>query len=187
VEELSEQLQQPVVSVHQNTPIDVAARTLAEHDSDCLVLVDDRGVAVGALRALDLLRAVLGLRVSRSTGDGARHTTSWSRGALLDLDNVRHAPPAPGILLLDPSPLGGKPHIAWVEATTNLRERLDEMLRLPQDEPVLERLLSVHPRMVTFRVLAVSDAERRARLLQALKAVLARRVEEDRGERTSEE
>src|SRR5688572_10863329 len=89
VEELADQLQHPVVSVHENTPIDQAARTLAEHDSDCLVLVDDRGVAVGALRALDLLRAVLGLRVSRPEGDGTRHTTSWTRGALLDLDSVR--------------------------------------------------------------------------------------------------
>lgn len=182
VEELSEQLQQPVVSVHQNTPIDVAARTLAEHDSDCLVLLDDRGVAVGALRALDLLRAVLGLRVSRSTGDGTRHTTSWSRCELLDLDGVRHAPAAPGVLLLEPGPPGSKPNIVWVEATTNLRERLDEMLRLPQDEPTLERLLSVLPRTLMFRALVVSDPERRARLLRALQTVLARRVEDGRGQ-----
>lgn len=182
VEELSEQLQQPVVSVHQDTPIEVAARTLAEHDSDCLVLVDEHGVAVGALRALDLLRAVLGLRVSRPEGDGSRHTTSWSRCALLDLDGVRHVPAAPGILLLDPAGPGSKPNIVWVEATTNLRERLDEMLRLPQAEPALERVLSVHPRTVRFRALVVSDPERRARLLRALQAVLARRVQEP-GER----
>jgi CBS domain-containing protein len=176
VEELSDQLQQPVVSVHQNTPVDVAARTLAEQDTDVLVLVDDRGVAVGALRALDLLRAMLGLRISRGERQGARrHAGSWSRSALLDLESIHHAPAAPGIILLDPGTPGGRPNVVWVEAATNIRERLDEMLRLPQEEPVLEQVLGVHPRTVSFRALVVTDPERRARLLRSLGAVLSRR------------
>ena len=144
VEELSNHVQHPVVTAHLHTPIDLAARKLAESEADCLVLVDDRGVAVGALRALDLLRAVLGLPsgcASREPASGTVH--SRSSGVLLDVESAHHAPSAPGVILLDPGRSGDKPNIVWVESTTNIRERLDEMLRLPQTDPALEQLLDV--------------------------------------------
>ena len=175
VEELCDQLKQPVVTVHQDTSIESAARTLAAHAADTLVLVDDHGVAVGALRALDLLRAVLGLAPSRPDRERSGHSrVGWSRGALLNLDSVHHAPQAPGIILFDP---GGsaRPNIVWAEAADNIRERLDQMLREPQDEPVLEQLLGAYPRSVVYHVLVVTDADRRSRLLRSLRAVLARR------------
>ena len=179
VEELCTHLKRPAVTVHQDTTIESAARTLAAHEADTLVLVDDQGVAVGALRALDLLRALLGLV---SGGPEQEHRASsrvgWSRGALLDLDSVHRVPQAPGIILLDPGGGGTHPHIVWVEAADNIRERLDEMLRKPQAEPVLEELLGAYPRSVIFHVLVVSDPERRARMLRSLRAVLAvRRAE----------
>jgi CBS domain-containing protein len=176
VEELCDQLKQPVVTVHQDTTIESAARTLAAHEADTLVLVDDHGVAVGALRALDLLRAVLGLAPSRPDSERGRHSrVGWSRGALLNLDSVQHAPTAPGIILFDPGGSGARPNIVWAEAADNIRERLDEMLREPQDEPALEELLGAYPRSVIFHVLVVTDPERRARVLRSLRAVLARR------------
>ena len=61
-----------------------------------------------------------------------------------------------------------------MEAALNIRERLDEMLRMPQTEPVLEALLDVYPRQLTFRALVVTNPDRRARLLRALLAVLKR-------------
>jgi len=176
VEELCEQLHQPVVTLHQDTPIDSAARTLAAHDADILVLVDDQGVAVGGLRALDLLRAMLGLAPSgpeRERSEASR--IGWSRGALLDLDSVHHVSPSPGIILLDPGAGDARPNIVWAEACDNVRERLDEMLRQPQDDAALEELLGAYPRRVIFHVLVVNDPERRARLLRSLRAVLARR------------
>ena len=175
VEELCDQLKQPVVTVHQDTNIEAAARTLAAHEADTLVLLDDHGVAVGALRALDLLRAVLGLAPSRPERERSGHSrVGWSRGALLNLDSVHHAPQAAGIILFDP---GGsaRPNIVWAEGTDNIRERLDQMLREPQDEPALEQLLGAYPRSVIYHVLVVTDADRRSRLLRSLRAVLARR------------
>ncbi|HKO91161.1 MAG TPA: CBS domain-containing protein [Polyangiaceae bacterium] len=175
VEDLTEHLKHPVLSVHQDTDVVVAARKLAEHGADCLILVNDQGVAVGALRAEELQRAVRGLRTSHMHVEGvSRHSGTWSRGALLDLESLRHVPAAPGIILLDPGSPDGKPNIVWVEAALNIRERLDEMLRMPQTEPVLEALLDVFPRQLTFRALVVSDPDRRARLLRALLAVLKR-------------
>ncbi|MEO8178912.1 MAG: CBS domain-containing protein [Deltaproteobacteria bacterium] len=181
-DELAEHLKTPAVSVHQNTSVETAAKTLAESNADWLILVDDRGVAVGALRAVDLLRALLGLRIHHADRSAARRPSAgWSRGMLLDVDAAHHAPAVPGVILLDPGGAEAKPNIVWVEAAENIRERLDEMLRLPQDDPALEALLAVHPRRVIFRAQAVSDPERRARLVRSLRAVLARR----RGEPTS--
>jgi len=132
--------------------------------------------AVGGLRALDLLRAMLGLAPSgpeRERSEASR--IGWSRGALLDLDSVHHVSPSPGIILLDPGAGDARPNIVWAEACDNVRERLDEMLRQPQDDAALEELLGAYPRRVIFHVLVVHDPERRARLLRSLRAVLARR------------
>ena len=178
-DELAEHLRSPAVSVHQSTTVEVAAKTLAESNADCLMLVDDRGVAVGALRAVDLLRALLGMRIQHAERSAAPRC--WSRGMLLDVDAAHHAPALPGVILLDPGGAESKPNIVWVEAAENIRERLDEMLRLPQDDPALEALLAVHPRRVIFRAQAVPDPARRARLVRSLRAVLARR----RGEPTT--
>ena len=178
-DELAEHLRSAAVSVHQNTPVELAAKTLAESNVDSLILVDDQGVAVGALHAIDLLRALLGLRMHQADRSSAQRPVSgWSRGVLLELGAAHHAPALPGVILLDPGGVEAKPNIVWVEATQNIRERLDEMLRLPQDDPALEALLCVHPRRVVFRALVVPDEERRSRLVRSLRAVLARRRKE---------
>jgi CBS domain-containing protein len=175
IDELTEQLLSAAVSVPRDTSIAAAAKVLAEHNTDCLILVDERGVAVGALRAIDLLRALLGLASHAASNDSPRVSRAWSHGVLLDVDSAHHAPALPGVILLDPGGVDSKLNIVWVEAAANIRERLDEMLRLPQDEPALEALLSVHPRRVIFRALVVPDEARRVRMAQSLRAVLARR------------
>jgi len=171
LDELPEHIRQPAISVHQSTGIEEAARALVSQNADCLILVDDRGVAVGALRSLDLLRAVLGQQLKHAgTKDPAAHD-AWSRGALLDVDAAHHAPAAPGVILLGPGEPGEKVNFIWAEATPNIRERLDEMLRMPQAEPALEAELGQYPRRVTFRALVVSDPGRQARLVRALRAL----------------
>jgi CBS domain-containing protein len=175
-DELAQHLQSPAVSVHQNTPIEVAANTLAQSNAECLMLVDDQGIAVGALRAVDLLRAVLGIRICHSDRSPAQPApTGWSRGMLLDLDSMHRAPALAGVILLDPGGAEAKPNIVWVEAAQNIRDRLEEMLRLPQSDPALEALLADFPRRVIFRALVVPDEQRRARLVRSLRAVLAQR------------
>jgi CBS domain-containing protein len=178
MDELTEQVLSAAVSVPRDTPITVAAKVLAERNADCLILVDGQGVAVGALRAIDLLRALLGLTRPCGPSGVPRVSRAWSHGMLLDVDSAHHAPALPGIILLDPGGANAKPNVVWVETAANIQERLDEMLRLPQDEPVLEALLSVHPRRVVFRVLVVPEGARRARMAQSLRAVLARRQAE---------
>jgi CBS domain-containing protein len=175
-EELARHLQSPAVTVHQNTPIELAAKTLAESNAECLILVDDQGIAVGALRAVDLLRTLLGVRIGHADRSAAqRALTGWSRGVLLNLDFAHHTPALPGIILLDPGGPKSKPNIVWVEEAQNIRERLEEMLRMPQNDPALEALLAEYPRRVIFRALVVRDEDRRARLVRSLRAGMTRR------------
>jgi CBS domain-containing protein len=167
--------EQAAVSVHQKTSVSVAARILAEHNADCLVLVDDAGVAVGVLSALDLLQALFGVaKPNGSPQASSRRSAAWSRAATLDADAVRKIPPAPGIILLD-RVLGGaqRPSVVWAEGCANVRERLEQMLHPSERDPALQALLGVVPRQLEFRVLIVVEPERRARLLRALREVLS--------------
>jgi CBS domain-containing protein len=171
--DLSENLKHPVVSVPQTTTIPEAARMLAEQNAERLVLVDQNGVAVGAVSALDLLRALLGFGVARaSTPSSPPLPRHWFASEFLHLGSVGHVPSAPGVIVLES--VGEEAKVLWAESALNVRERLDEMLRLPQEDPVLEGLLAVYPRMVAFRVLLVDDEERRARVLRAVEALIKR-------------
>jgi CBS-domain-containing membrane protein len=50
-----------VCTVMDTDPVEAAARRLAETDYHHLVVVDDKGVAVGMVSAVDFLRAMLGM------------------------------------------------------------------------------------------------------------------------------
>jgi CBS domain-containing protein len=51
----------PVCTVKDTDTVDAAARRLAESQYHHLVVVDDKGVAVGMVSALDFVRAMLGM------------------------------------------------------------------------------------------------------------------------------
>jgi CBS-domain-containing membrane protein len=51
----------PVATVKASTAVEVAAKQLAESNFHHLVVVDDKGVAVGMVSSLDFLRALCGL------------------------------------------------------------------------------------------------------------------------------
>lgn len=171
VEELTERPQRAVAMVHRDASISDAARTLAERNAEHLVLVDDAGIAVGAVSALDLLRALLGFTVDRSARSGSAPLAGhWSPSVSFDLDAVGHIPAAPGIIVLLPAEEGPNPALLWAEATSNLHERLDQMLRLPQESPELEALLGVYPRKLAVRVLVIAEGKRRDRILRTLHA-----------------
>lgn len=93
----------------------------------------------------------------------------WSEPELLEICAAHRAPRAPGILLLFPNDKSS-PSTFWAGVTPNIRERLDEMLRSPQDDLVLENMLAPYPRDLSFRYLVVPSARRRARLLQSISA-----------------
>jgi len=168
VEEVVDQLARPAVCMDQSTPVNIAARVLAEHPSCCLLLVDSSGIAVGALSPVELLGAVLGVE---SGGDAVTEhvrDAAWDRADILELGAAHRAPAGPGIILLSPGLDETKRRRVWAESAANMRERLDQMLREPQDEEGLEAILEVYPRTVRFRCLTIGDAARREQLVGAL-------------------
>jgi CBS domain-containing protein len=177
IEDVTRHSSRSAVIVPQDTSIEAAAREAAQQAADTLVLVDDQGKAVGVLSALDLLRALLGFDGLARRGDELSPEI-WSRGSLLELDAVHHAPDAPGVILLGPNDDIEGRHALWVEAADNMRERLDAMLRLPQNEPELEALLEVYPRTLRFRALIVGDPERRERMARAIANLIGRAAPE---------
>lgn len=168
VEELTERLRRPALCMDENTPVDVAARTLARHPSSCLILVNAHGVAAGVLSPLDLLRAVLGLNGAADLMQAHEGDVSWDDAELLELGAVHQVPEAPGILLLSPGFDERKQRIVWAESATNMRERLDQMLRQPDDDPRLESILEAYPRTVRFRCLTIYDTAQRQQLAHEL-------------------
>jgi CBS domain-containing protein len=168
MEELAEGLTRPALCMDQHTPVDVAARTLALHHADGLLLLNESGVAVGALSSHDLLRAILGLNGTQLSGHPHERDVCWEEADVLELGAAHRAPEAPGIILLSPGLDATARRLVWAEATPNMRERLDQMLRNPQDDPRLEAMLDVYPRTLRFRCLTVYDADQRQSIASAL-------------------
>jgi hypothetical protein len=168
IEELTERLTRPALCMHQNTPVDVVARMLALHRAENLLLTDDHGVAVGSLNALELLRATLGLNGAQHPTEPQDRDACWEDADYLELAAAHRAPGAPGIILISPGLDSSAKRVVWAEPADDMRERLDEMLRNPQDDARLEALLGVYPRTLRFRCLTVFDAEQREKLAGAL-------------------
>jgi CBS domain-containing protein len=168
VEELIEHLRRPAVCVDENTPVDIAARTLAMRPSSNLILVNGAGVAVGALSAMALLRALLGLAGAPGPIRRQERDVGWDAAPLLELEAVHRATDAPGIVLLSPGLDARARRIVWAEAATNMHERLAQMLCMRQNDGRLEAILEAYPRAVRFRCLTVYDEGRRERLAHAL-------------------
>jgi hypothetical protein len=93
------------------------------------------------------------------------------------LARARGRPPRPRRPRSDSAQLGNDARgdgVVWAEAAENVRERLDAMLRLPQEDPALEALLSTYPRSLRFRVLVVHDPEQCRSLAQAMASAVGR-------------
>jgi CBS domain-containing protein len=172
LEELTQHLQHPAISIPQSASIDEAAKTLATNHAERLVLVDEAGIAVGAVTALDVLRALLGFGLAHSGHPGAASASDhWSQSKMLDADALGDVPKVPGIIVLARIDDAEKPKIAWSESALNLRERLAHMLRMYQEDPELRRLLSESRQKLAFRVMVVADDVRRGRILRVLHAM----------------
>src|SRR5688572_30558839 len=148
IDELIEGLEHAPVCIDQNAPIEIAARALARQPSSSLIIVDAHGTAVGALSPVELLEAVLGVEPQPEAARDHERDELWDRAEVLDLGAAHRAPEGPGIILLSPGLDERKRRRVWAESTDNLRERLDQMLREPQDDEALEAMLEVYPRTV---------------------------------------
>jgi CBS domain-containing protein len=167
MEEVTERLTHPALCMGQHSSLDMAARALALHRGDNLLLLDEHGVAVGSLNAAELLRATRELEETPRMSppvDG----DAWEEADYLELGAAHRAPQAPGIILISPGLDSRARRIVWAEAANDMRGRLDEMLRTPQEDVRLEGMLDVYPRTLRFRCLTVFDARQREELTQAL-------------------
>lgn len=163
----------PAVTVGEAATIDQAAQILAEHDVHRAVVTDADGRATGMVSSLDVIRGLLGIP--------ARHPASfphfdkafgitWSDDTMLELERFDVAPDGPGILVLISGGKGQPERIVWTEAPHNVRTRLHELVSVPQDNPLISRLLD-HRSNLRFRAASVpADAARQtlARLLERL-------------------
>jgi CBS domain-containing protein len=168
VEELIERLRRPAVCMDEHTPIDIAARTLALQPASGLVLVNGTGIAVGALSPTELLRATLGLDNVHASVPHLDRNNDWDDAPLLELGAAHRASEAPGVIVLSPGLDASAKRVVWAEPATNMRERLDQMLCKPQNDPRLEAILEAYPRHVRFRCLTIHDARQREQLATAL-------------------
>jgi CBS domain-containing protein len=167
VEELGGRLTRAALCMDQGASIDAIARALASNGADFVVLVDAEGLAVGSLGSSEVLRCLLGEDVTRREELHQREA-DWEQADLFELGAAHRAPQAPGVILLSRGAGADGKRTVWAEAAPNMRERLDEMLRKPQGDARLERMLEAYPRSVRFRCLTVHDADRRDQVASAL-------------------
>ncbi len=98
---------------------------------------------------------------------------SWSPRRWLHLEQVLRFPTEAGVLVLSRRGPHGVERDVWVEEADNLRDRLEQMLYMPQSDPIIERLLQEFPRPIRVRALRESSPDRRTALVARLRATLA--------------
>ncbi len=173
----SDAMTRPAVCVEGSTDIEIAARRLALADVQHLVVVDSSGAAVGIVTVLDVLRALLGIPAHHPATfphwDAAMQT-SWTDEWPFDEEHAAKAPESAGVLVLSRGLAGETDAVVWVEASTNVRDRIFSLAALGSSaEPALARLLERHD--LRFRAAAVRDDLQRERIASSLNSDLAHR------------
>ena len=156
----------PAVTIAKTATLDEAATIFCESGLHHLVVVDEKGVAVGMVSLIDVLRALRGAMTSHPKTFPRRDPKlgiSWSHEGPLDADHVASMSTYAGIVILS----YGEAHVrevpVWVEASSNVRLRLEDMLSLPQDSPRLRELLAAGN--LRFRTARVEDPSHRAAIV----------------------
>jgi CBS domain-containing protein len=166
----------PVAILEQKDSIEQAARYLGEKLLHRAPVVDEEGIAVGIVSALDLVQALVGLPVvhpssfphyDRETG------LSWSDDVVLDEEHAARAAPGPGILVLRAGGTGVPETDIWVEPVQDVRARVDDLLGLPQDDRGLARLLEAYHGRLRFRSAWVPNLAKRRHLAEMLRGKLS--------------
>jgi CBS domain-containing protein len=161
----------PAVSVTLGSSIDDAARLLAERGFHRLVVVDSEGHAAGVVSVLDVMRALIGMPISHP--DAFPHYDkvtglTWCDDTLFDVDHAARAPDGPGLLMLRVGGLRVPETTVWLEACSNVRTRVHELLSVPQENARLATLIERYHQVLRFRAAAAADPRRRRAALDAL-------------------
>ena len=166
-----DRMTRPAATVPAEARISEAARRLSKSGYHRLIVVDERGRAVGMVSSLDVIRGLLGLpaphpaafpHLDWETG------LSWSDDLPLETGEIAAAPEGPGVLVLLFGGAGVSDRIVWAESSEDLRGRLRQMLMTPQAELLAAWLEHGGLR---FRVASAPDPAERA---EALATVLRR-------------
>lgn len=163
----AERMSEPAVVVRTDASIGQAAELLAHKNLHHVAVVDERGVGVGFLSALDVIRGLAGLPISHpaSFPHLDKHTgVAWSDDLNPRLEDVRTAPDRPGVWILIQGGRCTPRTIVWAEAAANVCSRLIDLVSLPQQQQALAQLLT-HDN-IRIRAAAVDDSQQRARVLE---------------------
>lgn len=135
----------PVVTIRDKSTIQEAARIQGETGYHRLVVVDEAGLAVGIVSALDVVRGLIGMPATHPPVFPHYDDTTaltWTDDTVLEFDRVEAAPDGPGVLVLIHGGAGKPERVVWAESTANVRTRLLDMLSTPQSKiPVLQHWL----------------------------------------------
>jgi CBS domain-containing protein len=165
---VAERMSSPALVIDRMATIGEAARLLSEHGIHRLIVVDERGLAIGIVSALDCVRALYGLPAHHPSAFphyDRRTGLTWGDDLVLCRENLESAPDGPGILVLRVGGVGRPETDVWIEPAANVRARLRELLYCHPSDGRLSALIARHGKDLRFRACAVPDG---ARLREAL-------------------
>lgn len=166
----AERMTRPAITVREDASIEEAADLLSERNLHHVTVVDGRGVAVGFLSALDVMRGLAGLPISHPSAFPHLDKETglvWSDDLQPELTQLRTAPDGPGLWILIQGGAAKARRIVWSEGVDSIRKRLVDLVSLPQPSALAHLLGRKHIRV---RVAAVTSATERQRVLVLLRA-----------------
>jgi CBS domain-containing protein len=167
-----ERMSTPAVMVAPQETLEQASSLLAQTGFHHVVVIDEKGRAIGFLSAIDLLRGLIGLpaRHPATFPHFDEHTgLRWTDDTLFNFEHIHHAPDGPGVLVLIHGGVGIAESVAWVDSIPNIRAGLIRMLAtLPAEQSQLAGWLKRG--QLRFRAAPVDEPERAQRAVAALRA-----------------
>jgi CBS domain-containing protein len=169
---LDQRMTTPAMTVVRTATLDEAATLFCESGQHHLIVIDEAGLAVGMVSAIDVLRGLRGVLTRHPAAFPHRDRkleVFWSEEGPLESGRLASLPVYPGVIVL----VYGQPNVretpVWAESTANIRLRMEEMLALPEQSPRLAKLLA-SSKHLRFRVAYVPDAGRRAEIVEKIAA-----------------
>lgn len=164
---VGQRMSYPAAFVLQTAPVGEAARVVARTGFHHLVVVDGDHRAVGFVSAIDIIRAQQGwTRPGAPPAEPApaHPELEWSAPEKLSETGILAAPEGGGIFVLMRVPDDLPPTILWAQATSDLRERLEEL----REEPPARLARYLERGHLRFRAALVPDEAQRRLALASL-------------------
>lgn len=167
---VAQQMSTPAVSVGQDATIEDAGELIGRTGHHHLPVVDERGVPVGMVSSLDVIRGLLGQPAAHpATSPHYDPDTgvAWTDDHIFSQESLEDVPEAPGVFALIRGGSGAEESMVWIETANNVRSRLRDIIVHPERQTLrLQRVLAF--RELRFRTAEVLDTSRRERLATTL-------------------